>query len=91
MRRTVLWLYLIALIGGCADSGTEVETATGNRPAANATVETQQPTGQDVASEPESETAVAAPPVDAEQLLATTLATAKADDKRVLVHLGAPW
>lgn len=32
-----------------------------------------------------------APPVDARESLAEALASAKASDRRVLVHLGAPW
>jgi hypothetical protein len=33
----------------------------------------------------------AASTVDAEALLASTLEQAKTDNKRVMVHLGAPW
>ena len=91
MNRLVLGLLAITLISGCVDPATEVETVTGSTGTANAPVETQQPAAQGAVTEPASETTVVAPSVDAEQLLATTLADAKVGDKRVLVHLGAPW
>jgi hypothetical protein len=42
-------------------------------------------------AEPLRNTADEASPVDAERLLASTLENAAADNKRVIVHLGAPW
>jgi hypothetical protein len=53
--------------------------------------DTQQPAEPDISSETDSVTADSVSSVNAEQLLATTLASAQADDKRVFVHLGAPW
>ena len=90
MKRTVAWSLAALLLAGCADTGKEVKPAGGKSPTADADV-----AGQETA---DLSTAVASDPattahasVDAEKLLASALETAKADNKRVLVHLGAPW
>jgi hypothetical protein len=60
MKTTAHGLFLLLLVGGCADSGKKTDAKVG-------------------------------PPVNAERLLASTLDRAKADNKRVMVHLGAAW
>ncbi len=74
MEKSSLAILAFLLLGGCADSSKDVETATSKSPTAKAT-------------ESVSDTTL----VDASVLLASTLANAKATDKRVMVRLGAPW
>ncbi len=81
MKRFALGLFVVLLLGGCAESAKETGTASDKSPAAS----------QTTAGEPVPDAAEATSPVDAEKLLASTLKSAKADNKRVMVHLGAPW
>jgi hypothetical protein len=48
------------------------------------------PAAQTAAAESVPDAAEAPSPIDAERLLASTLESAKAENKRVMVHLGAP-
>lgn len=76
MKRSFLRLLSILVLAGCAESGIETEIVNDNSPVANG---------------PAPDTSAEVTSVDAERLLASTLESAKADDKRVIVHLGAPW
>ena len=91
MKRSALRLFAVLLLGGCAESVEETEMANDKSPVANATVTTETPTAENAAAELFSDPAEAISPVDADMLLASTLDSAKADNKRVIVHLGAPW
>ncbi len=91
METTVLAILAILLLGGCADSAKDVKPATGKSPTATATVTAQELAAQTAATESVSDTTLADWSVDAAVLLASTLEVAKAADKRVMVHLGAPW
>jgi len=77
MKRSALGLLGVLLLGGCADSGEDAAIVTKKSPARNTATE--------------SPAAEKGSPLDAERLLASALASAKADDKRVMVHLGATW
>jgi hypothetical protein len=89
MKRSVLGLFAVLLLGGCSDSVRDMEMGNDKSPAANATVATETPATPAAAAG--SAAVEAALPVDAGRLLAATLERAKADNKRVMVHLGAPW
>ena len=65
---------------GCTESGTELES----------TDSSVQPKSAETTSPPSQETASPSSN-DAQGLLASAMASAQADDKRVMVHLGAPW
>ena len=91
MKRSALRLFAVLLLGGCAESAKETEMADDKSPAANATEAAETPAVQTAAGGSVPDAAEAASPVDAERLLASTLESAKADNKRVMVHLGAPW
>lgn len=91
MKRTALGLFAVLLLGGCGDSVEQTEMVDGKLPTAKATTATEGPMAQNAASDSALDTAEAASPLDAERLLASTLECAKADSKRVMVHLGAPW
>jgi thiol-disulfide isomerase/thioredoxin len=79
MTRSALALCGALLLGGCADTAPEANTPAGKSGAASVQIE----------SAPDS--ARTGPLVDAERLLAEALAQAKSENKRVLLHLGAPW
>ena len=87
MKRFALGSFGVLLLIGCADLAKEMEMVNDKLPAANATVATETPAAESVADG----AADAASPIDAERLLASTLQNAKAANKRVMVHLGAPW
>ncbi len=75
MRKTIFGL-LAVLLSGCVDATQD------------AAVDSVPPPGENgmQASTTESD----AQPIDAAQLLSSSLATATAENKRVMVHLGAP-
>lgn len=79
MNRAILGLVGILLIAGCTDSTRENEVGNGKTSSAVA----ENGSG---GSDADRQSAV-----DAEQVLASALENARANDKRVLVHLGAPW
>ena len=85
MKKTALGILAILLLGGCVESAKDLEPATGKSVAAKASVP------QTAATESVPNTTLADSSVDAAELLASTLRSAKAADKRVMVHLGAPW
>ena len=58
---------------------------------ASATVATETSGAQSAAGKSVPDAADAGSPIDAARLLASTLERAKAENKRVMVHLGAPW
>ena len=91
MKRSALKLFVVLLLGGCAESVDEAEMVNDESSAANAAVATETPAAQPAAAVSVSDTAEEASSVDAERLLASTLEKAKAENKRVMVHLGAPW
>jgi hypothetical protein len=91
MKRSVLGLFAVLLLGGCSDSVRDMEMGNDKSPAANATVATETPATPAAAAGSAAAAVEAALPVDAARLLAATLERAKADNKRVMVHLGAPW
>jgi hypothetical protein len=91
MERSALGLCAVLLLCGCSDSVREMEVVNERSPAANANVATETPATQAAAAESVPDAVETALPVDAERLLASTLESAKADNKRVMVHLGAPW
>ncbi len=91
MTRFAFGLFGLLLLGGCADSVKEAETVTGKSPVGNVPVATEKPSARTTVAESVPGAAEVASAVDAERLLASTLASAKADNKRVMVHVGAPW
>ena len=89
--KTTLGLLAVLLLGGCADSGNDVQPANGKSPADDAATAAQEPAARTAAVESGPVATAADSSLDAERLLASTLESAKAQNKRVLVHLGAPW
>ena len=87
MKRSALRLFAVLLLGGCSVPATETELAKDESTARG----TETSSTQSVAGESLSDAPDAASSGDAERLLASALQSAKADDKRVMVHLGAPW
>jgi hypothetical protein len=92
MGKTALAILAFLVLGGCADSAKDVEPAISKSP----TAEEMSVTAQELAAQPVTiesvfDTKMADSSVDAAALLAFTLELAKAADKRVIVHLGAPW
>jgi hypothetical protein len=84
MKNTAFGLLTVLLLGGCADSGTDAKPA-------NVADTERKPATQSAASESLPEATVAAFPLDAKELFNSTLVSAKTHNKRVIVHLGAPW
>jgi hypothetical protein len=91
MKSLPLGLLAVLVLGGCGTSAPETATPNGRSPVNKAMVPPETSGDQTVAAESAPPVVEAAPLVDAERLLASTLATAKAENKRVMVHLGAPW
>lgn len=95
MKKTAVALLAVWLLAGCTDSAKKVDSVTKTSPQAKATEKTQELAAQTAKTESKSDTTLAESPVDATVdatvLLATTLEKAKSTDKRVMVHLGAPW
>jgi len=91
MKNTAIALLAVLLLAGCTDSVKKVDSVTKSSPKTKATDDTQEPAVQTAKAEPDSQAILADSPVDATVLLAATLEEAKSSDKRVLVHLGAPW
>ncbi len=87
MKRYFLgFTVALALCIGCSPADQAVEIA---EPTSNSDVDLAQ--HENMAHEPQATEDANDSTVDAAQLLAATLADAKANDKQVLVHLGAPW
>ncbi|MEQ1906482.1 MAG: hypothetical protein ABL888_20025 [Pirellulaceae bacterium] len=84
MKKTALGLLAALLLVGCADSGRESKPASVAEPTTKPA--TPSATGKSVA-----ETKTTESRIDAEKLFNDTLAIAKMQNKRVMVHLGAPW
>lgn len=91
MKNTALGLFTVLLLGGCADSAMDAKPVGSQSPAASADVAAQDPILHSDGSESDLKTTAVASSVDAERLLASTLENAKTQNKRVMVHLGAPW
>lgn len=91
MKKTAVALLAVWLLAGCTDSAKKVDSVTKTSPQAKATEKTKELAAQTAKTESKSDTTLAESPVDATVLLATTLEKAKSTDKRVMVHLGAPW
>ena len=91
MKKTPLSLLVLLAICGCGESG--VEQAADAPPQTENAAVTTNPSGDDEPAAPSPETsAVPGTEIsnDASELLAASLDAAKANQKRVLVHLGAP-
>lgn len=97
MRLTFLLGLAVLAVGGCAESAKSGKPESGDRSADKSAAKVadvpQEPVVPSAATAPDSDTDIVADdaPLNAEALLASTLENAKADDKRVMVHLGAPW
>ena len=91
MQKTGVGFLIVLLLGGCVDSRHDPKSTGDKSPSANVVDAAQQPVGQNAAVESVTDVNEVTSSVDAERLLASTLASAKAQNKRVLVHLGAPW
>ena len=103
MKTATIGLLAILLLSGCSSANTEPaesEPIVGDSSPAAVTdsadpSQDQSAPDSNDASDGHDRTEAAsketASLVDAEQLLASTLACARADNKRVMVHLGAPW
>ena len=87
MKKSALGLFAVVLLSGCAESARETKVENDSLPVANATEASETPSAE-TAEPPEA--VEAASPIDAAELLASTLERAKAENKRVMVHLGAP-
>ncbi len=100
MRRTSLLVLALLLGGGCAEAPDDPTSQVSGpapagpsqeaRPSAAPGSEQQAASSDAVASEANAPTETPAV-IDAESLLASTLQQAQAENKRVMVHLGAPW
>ncbi len=85
MEKATLVILAVVLISGCAKPVPETALESESLAPGQVRKASESP-GKQVGGE-----ASAAPAaIDAAQLLASTLEHAKAEDKRVLVHLGAP-
>ncbi len=84
MHKATLLIFACLLFGGCADSAREEKPTTDDATAGELAA-------QPATAESVSGKALADTSNDATILLASTLERAKAADKRVMVHLGAPW
>ena len=82
MQRTFMVSMLLAALVGCSN---QAETLTG--PAPTVAVETESSTAETQPTEAPTDIGKQ----DAEQILAAAIARAETEDKRVFVHLGAPW
>lgn len=89
MNKSAICLFAVFLLGGCDESVEETETLNDKPTAADVRMPAETPSVR--STEAESVAAEATPPSDAESLLTATLEIAKADNKRVMVHLGATW
>ena len=87
MKKTGLAILTFLLMCGCTESPPKSKLA-----GSESATSTEQKSGDrsDVA-DPVSDSAEVDASIDATVLLQSTLAKAKAADKRVMVHLGAPW
>lgn len=89
MEKTVLAILLL-LLGGCSAPVDDFQVSEeGNSATARESMTALQPATQADAAQASAERLFEFP-VDAATLLASTLEQAKTDDKRVLIHLGAP-
>ena len=100
MRRMSFVVLALVLGGGCADSARELNSgANASKPAASSPAgearkpqDSQDHSAQSKAGALGAVTATEdSSVVNAEVLLASTLQQARTEDKRVMVHLGAPW
>jgi hypothetical protein len=84
MKKAALGLLAALLVFGCADSVRESKSASIAEP-------TTKPATQSATGKSASEAKPTESRIDAEKLFNDTLASAKMQNKRVMVHLGAPW
>ncbi len=91
MKRFTVGLLAALLLGGCRDSARETKTWDDKSPATSSAAASDTSAGRSEGADDTFDAADAVVPVDAESLLAATFAAAKMEDKRVMVHLGAPW
>jgi len=89
MEKRGLALLACLLFGGCGNSVEDVDSATSKTVPVKVAAPERAAQSAVVESVHDAERANSR--VDASVLLASTLENAKACDKRVLVHLGAPW
>jgi hypothetical protein len=90
-KKSALTLFALVLLSGCSQSASETTSEDDSSPTANATqaAETSSAAPTTVIEPPDATSVTA--PIDAAKLLASTLERAQVEDKRVIVHLGAPW
>jgi hypothetical protein len=86
MKKLTIWLIAAALLSGCAESASDNDASLGKTQ-----TPVTDPTTDEPAVEPGSLASASDSSLDAETLLASALEEATAGNKRVLVHLGAPW
>lgn len=89
MKKATSAILAFLLLSGCGNSGEDVHSTSNQSPTTKA-IEAELG-GQSAVPAPAPEKESGDSPIDAAELLASTLASAKARDKRVFVHLGAPW
>jgi PBP1b-binding outer membrane lipoprotein LpoB len=90
MNKFALALFAILLLGGCTESAKQTEKVNRKSPSANSPTAPDTSVTRTGADGSGPDAADAASPIDAARLLAATIETAKAENKRVMVHLGAP-
>jgi hypothetical protein len=78
------------LLSGCAESARDSKPGNESPPVSAAKETLKTPPSQTATADPTAAAEVASA-TDAASLLASTLEEAKAQNKRVMVHLGAPW
>ena len=91
MKKIGLILIAVAFVGGCAKTVEESKPSPDESPATESAEEKGTVAAQPDAAKSTTDVVKEDGPIDAESLLAATLAQATAEDKRVMVHLGAPW
>jgi hypothetical protein len=91
MNKTGLAILTCLLISGCTDSPQDVELARTESRDANPTLTEHEFGARTEVAAAVADSTMGDSLADAASLLASTLEKAKAADKRVMVHLGAPW
>ena len=82
MEKFAVWSLATLLLGGCTESAREVEIAT-----RNSVTDSAFAVGETRTFKPGPKAVEVTSPVDAEAALASTLERARADKKRVFVHV----
>lgn len=85
MKQFALFAAICLFIWGCADKGVSVSSSKSD------SVESESATVEKPKTDASVSVVAVEKTMDAEVALASALELASKEDKRVLVHLGAPW